>query len=68
MLVRDRFTCQFCGTELYLAQPIKAHDMHVPGLKLWDLHGTKEPLRTRWATVDHFVAKAKGGWIYWKTS
>lgn len=61
VLVRDRFTCQFCGTELFLAQPIKVLDMHVPDLELWDLHGRKEPLRTRWATVDHLVAEAEGG-------
>jgi len=35
--------------------------MHVPNLELWDLHGRKEPLRTRWATVDHLVAEAEGG-------
>jgi|GEM_PF-1166840 hypothetical protein len=61
ILVRDRFTCQFCGTRLFLPQPIKVLDMHVPGLELWDLHGKKEPLRTRWATVDHIKAEAEGG-------
>lgn len=61
VLVRDRFTCKFCGTRLFLAQPIKILDMHVPSLELWDLHGKKEPLRTRWATVDHIKAEAEGG-------
>lgn len=55
------FSPVFCATRLFLAQTTKVLDMHVPDLELWDLHGRKEPLRTRWATVDHLVAEAEGG-------
>ena len=61
VLVRDRFVCQFCGGIVFVAQAIRVLDWHVPGLELWDAHGRKEPLRSRWATVDHLVPEIKGG-------
>ena len=61
VLVRDGFACQFCGQLVFLSQGVKVLDMHVPGLELWDLHGKIEPLRTRWATVDHLVPEVEGG-------
>jgi len=61
VLHRDRFTCRFCGTRLFLSQAIKVLDWKETGLGLWDLHGKKEPLRSRWATVDHIVSEAEGG-------
>lgn len=61
VLVRDRFTCRFCGVPLFLAQAIKLLDWHAPDLGLWDAHGKVEPLRSRWATVDHLVPEAEGG-------
>ena len=36
-------------------------DWEKPGLDLWDRHGRKEPLRTRWATVDHLKPEIEGG-------
>ena len=61
VLVRDRFTCQFCGTAVFLAQAIKVLDWYAPDLELWDLHGKREPLNTRWATVDHVTSELDGG-------
>ena len=61
VLVRDRFTCQYCGTAVILAQAIKVLDEYAPDLQLWDLHGKREPLRTRWATVDHVTPELNGG-------
>ena len=37
-------------------------DWHAGDLELWDLHGKKEPLRSRWATVDHAVSDRDGGY------
>ena len=61
VLVRDGFVCQFCGRIVFLAQAIHVLDSHVPGLDLWDAHGRKEPLRSRWATVDHLVPENDRG-------
>ena len=61
VLVWEGFTCQSCGVPLFLAQAIKVLDWHAPDLELWDLHGKKEPLRSRWATVDHALSEAEGG-------
>lgn len=36
-------------------------DLHIPGLDCWDRHGRTEPLRSRWATVDHVIPEIRGG-------
>lgn len=61
VLVRDGFVCQRCGGRIVLAQAVKLIDAHVPGAQLWDRHGRLEPLRTRWATVDHIIPEVHGG-------
>jgi len=61
VLVRDGFCCHYCGRRLLLPQAIKVLDWHVPGLNLWDPHGKLEPLRSRWATVDHLIPEKEGG-------
>ena len=60
-LARDGFVCQFYGKIVFLAQAIRVLDWHVPDLDLWDAHGRREPLRSRWATVDHLVPEIEGG-------
>ncbi len=61
VLVRDGFVCQICGRLLLLPQAIKVLDLHAGDLDLYDAHGKREPLRTRWATVDHIVPEIEGG-------
>lgn len=61
VLVRDGFACQLCGALLLLPQAIKLLDRQVPGLDLYDAHGKTEPLRSRWATVDHVIPEVQGG-------
>ena len=61
VLVRDGFCCHYCGRRLLLAQAIKVLDWYVPALDLWDPHGKLEPLRSRWATVDHLIPEKEGG-------
>jgi len=68
VLVRDGFTCQSCGVPLFLGQAIKLLDWYASDLELWDPHGKKEPLRSRWATVDHAVSEVEGGYDTWTTS
>jgi len=60
-LVRDGFTCRYCGTRLYLAQAIKVLDIHKPGQNLWDAHWQAEPLKSKGATVDHIIPEDEGG-------
>jgi hypothetical protein len=56
VLVRDCFTCRYCGARLYLAQAIKVIDMYDPSKgKHWNSNGKFEPLRSSWATVDHII-------------
>jgi len=62
VLIRDRFTCRYCGTQLYLAQVIKVLDMHKPGRKHWDAHWEAEPLKSNGATVDHIIPEDEGGY------
>jgi hypothetical protein len=62
VLVRDGFTCRYCGNRLYLAQAIKVLDMHKPGRKHWDAHWETEPLKSNGATVDHIVSEDEGGY------
>jgi 5-methylcytosine-specific restriction endonuclease McrA len=62
VLVRDRFTCRYCGNRLYLAQAVKVLDMHNPGEKHWDAHWGNEPLKSDGATVDHIVPEDEGGY------
>jgi len=62
VLVRDGFTCQYCGTRLYLAQAIKVLDFHKPERKHWDAHWDSEPLKSQGATVDHIVPENDGGY------
>ena len=61
VLVRDGFTCRYCGARLYLAQAIKVLDMHKPGQNRWDAHWQTEPLKSNEATVDHVIPEDKGG-------
>lgn len=61
VLVRDGFVCKICGCRLVLAQAVKLLDIHVPGQQLYDPHGKLEPLRSRWATIDHKTPEARGG-------
>ncbi|NUP89712.1 MAG: HNH endonuclease [Candidatus Sumerlaeia bacterium] len=61
VLVRDGFACRLCGALLLLPQAIKLLDRQVPGLDLYDAHGKTEPLRSRWATVDHVIPEIQGG-------
>jgi 5-methylcytosine-specific restriction endonuclease McrA len=62
ILVRDDFTCRYCGTHLYLAQAIKVLDLNKPGKKHWDAHWESEPLKHNGATVDHIVPEDEGGY------
>lgn len=62
VLVRDRFTCRYCGSRLYLAQAIKILDMHKPERKYWDAHWETEPLKSKGATVDHIIPEDEGGY------
>ncbi|VVB63376.1 HNH endonuclease [uncultured archaeon] len=62
VLVRDGFTCRYCGARLYLAQAIKILDMHKPGRKYWDAHWETEPLKSNGATVDHIMPEDDGGY------
>jgi len=62
VLVRDGFTCRYCGSRLYLAQAIKVLDFHEPGRKHWDAHWESEPLKSQGATVDHIVPEDDGGY------
>jgi 5-methylcytosine-specific restriction endonuclease McrA len=62
VLVRDRFTCRYCGNRLYLAQAVKVLDMHNPGEKHWDAHWGTEPLKSDGATVDHIVPEDERGY------
>lgn len=62
VLVRDGFTCRYCGSRLYLAQAIKVIDMHKPERKYWGPHWETEPLRSKGATVDHIKPEDKGGY------
>lgn len=62
VLVRDSFTCRYCGTRLYLAQAIKVLDMHKPERKHWDTHWEAEPLKSYGATVDHITSEDDGGY------
>lgn len=61
VFVRDGFVCQLCGRLLLLPQAIKLLDWHAGDLDLYDAHGKREPLRTRWATVDHVIPEVEGG-------
>jgi 5-methylcytosine-specific restriction endonuclease McrA len=60
VLVRDGFTCRYCGARLYLAQAIKVLYLH-EGQNRWDAHWNKEPLRSHGATVDHIKSEDEGG-------
>jgi hypothetical protein len=62
VLVRDRFTCRYCGARLYLAQAVKVLAMHKPGIIHWDAHWRTEPLNSHGATVDHIVPEDDGGY------
>jgi len=62
ILVRDGFTCRYCGTNLYLAQAVKVLDIYKPGRKHWDAHWESEPLKSNGATVDHIVPEEEGGY------
>ncbi len=62
VLVRDGFTCCYCGNRLYLAQAVKVLDLHYPGEKHWDAHWGSEPLKSNGATVDHIVPEDEGGY------
>ena len=62
VLLRDGFTCRYCGTQLYLAQAIKVLDMHKPKEKHWDAHWGTEPLKSNGATVDHIIPEDEGGY------
>ena len=62
VLIRDGFTCRYCGTQLYLAQAVKVLDIHNPGRKHWDAHWESEPLKSHGATVDHIIPEDEGGY------
>lgn len=62
VLIRDGFTCRYCGVRLYLAQAIKVLDQHIPGRKHWDAHWESEPLKSHGATVDHIIPEDEGGY------
>jgi len=62
VLVRDGFTCRYCGHQLYLAQAIKILDIHKPGTNHWDAHWESEPLKSHGATVDHIIPEDEGGY------
>lgn len=62
VLVRDCFTCRYCGTRLYLAQAVKVLAMDKPGSIHWDPHWRTEPLKSYGATVDHIVPEEDGGY------
>jgi hypothetical protein len=62
VLVRDCFTCRYCGSRLYLAQAIKMLDIHGQGEKHWDTHWKVEPLKSKGATVDHVTPEDEGGY------
>lgn len=62
VLVRDGFTCRYCGARLYLAQAMKVLDMHRPGQNRWDAHWQTEPLKSYGATVDHIIPEDDGGY------
>jgi hypothetical protein len=56
VLVRDCFTCRYCGARLYLPQAIKVFDMYDPSKgKHWHPSTKLEPLRSSGATVDHII-------------
>ncbi len=61
VLVRDGFRCRWCRCAIILSPAVKVLDWHVPGLDLYDAHGRREPLRSRWATVDHVIPQERGG-------
>jgi hypothetical protein len=61
VLVRDGFTCRYCGAQLYLAQAIKVLGIWRPEQNLWDAHWAKEPLKSAGATVDHIEPEESGG-------
>lgn len=61
VFVSDGFACRHCGRRVYLGPAIKLLDAESPGLELWDQHGSKEPLRQLWATVDHEKSLKRGG-------
>lgn len=62
VLLRDGFKCRFCEGLLLLSQAIKLLETRFPGLRLYDAHGKIEPLRSRWATVDHILPENLGGY------
>jgi len=62
VLVRDGFTCRYCGARLYLAQAIKVLDIRKPGQNHWDAHWQTEPLKSNGATFDHIIAEDEGGY------
>ena len=62
VLVRDSFTCRYCGARLYLAQAVKVLEMHKPGRIYWDVHWATEPLKSHGATVDHIIPEDEGGY------
>ena len=41
VLVRDGFTCRYCGTRLYLAQAVKILDQHIPEESIGMLTGNQ---------------------------
>lgn len=61
VLVRDSFTCRYCGARLYLAQAIKLLELRKPGRVHWDAHWRTEPLKSLGATVDHIIPEDDGG-------
>lgn len=62
VLVRDGFTCRYCGYQLYLAQAVKVLDIHEPGTTHWDAHWESEPLKSHGATIDHIIPEDEGGY------
>lgn len=61
VFVRDGFLCRYCHERVYVGPIVKLLCAEAPDLQLYDQHGQREPLRSRWATVDHVVALHDGG-------
>lgn len=61
VLVRDNFTCRYCGARLYLAQAVKVLGMHKLDQNRWDAHWGIEPLKSNGATIDHIIPEDAGG-------